>query len=162
MRIAFDLDGTLIRLETNFPLENPKYILLHKIFSSEKLREGTTSVIKQLQKERHEVWVYTSSFRSSYYIRRMFWLYGIHLQGIINQATHDRAIQKRIKSQGISSDFSFPSKYPPLFGIDLLVEDSKGVKLEGEQYGFKVLIISGNDSYWGKKILDEVNDEILM
>lgn len=80
MRIAFDLDGTLIRLETNFPLEKFRYPFLARVFYAEKLRLGTISLIKSLQQEGHEIWVYTSSFRSPFYIKRMFWLHGIHLQ----------------------------------------------------------------------------------
>jgi len=54
MRIAFDLDGTLIRLETDFPLERVKYPFLAWIFSHEKLRLGTVALIKSLQDEGHE------------------------------------------------------------------------------------------------------------
>ena len=40
------------------------------------------------------------------------------------------------------------SKYPPAFGIDLLIDDAEGVSIEGERFGFRVFRISGNDLSW--------------
>lgn len=48
------------------------------------------------------------------------------------------------------------SKYPPAFGIDMLVDDSPGVVLEGQRYGFRVIQISPEDEQWVKKVLAEV------
>ena len=47
------------------------------------------------------------------------WLHGIRLDGIVNQARHDREVPAR------------STKHPPHFGIDLLIDDSEGVRLEG-------------------------------
>ena len=87
-----------------------------------------------------EVWVYTTSYRSAGYIRRLFWLHGIRLAGVVNQARHDREV--RVRS----------TKYPPQFGIDLLVDDAPGVAVEGERYGFAVLVVSPTDAEWAAKV----------
>jgi hypothetical protein len=39
-----------------------------------------------------------------------------------------------------------PSKNPRAFGIDLHVDDSEGVKLEGKKYGFKGVRVTGGGS----------------
>ncbi|MGI4867662.1 MAG: hypothetical protein ACRYFZ_27335 [Janthinobacterium lividum] len=43
-------------------------------------------------------------------------------------------------------------KYPPQFGIDLLVDSSEGMRLEAEHYGFKMLVVSPTDSEWAAKV----------
>ncbi len=44
------------------------------------------------------------------------------------------------------------SKYPPAFGIDLLVDDSPGVAIEGQRHGFAVLVVEPTDSEWTVKV----------
>jgi len=44
------------------------------------------------------------------------------------------------------------TKYPPQFGIDLLVDESEGVRIEGERYGFAVLVVSPTDADWAAKV----------
>ena len=45
------------------------------------------------------------------------------------------------------------SKFPSQFGIDIHVDDSKGVAMEGEKYGFSTIIISDKESDWIQQIL---------
>ena len=49
-----------------------------------------------------------------------------------------------------------PSKYPPAFGIDFHVDDSEGVKIEGEEHGFRVVIVRPDDEHWARVVLDAV------
>ena len=139
MRIAFDLDNTLIRGAHSFALEIPKYKFLAKLLGTEALRAGTCELCEYCRAQGWEVWVYTTSYRSAGYIRRLFWLHGIRLAGVVNQARHEREVTVR------------STKYPPQFGIDLLLDDAAGVQLEGERYGFEVLIISPTDAGWVAK-----------
>ncbi len=44
--------------------------------------------------------------------------------------------------------------YPPAFGIDLHVDDSEGVRLEGEEHGFHVVVVRPDDERWTKRVLD--------
>jgi len=140
MRIAFDLDNTLIRGVHSFALEAPKHRLWARLLGKEALRAGIAELAAHCQHQGHEVWVYTTSYRSAGYIRRLFWLHGIRLAGVVNQARHDREV--RVRS----------TKYPPQFGIDLLIDDSEGVRMEGERYGFAVLVISPADAEWVAKV----------
>jgi hypothetical protein len=140
MRIAFDLDNTLIRGAYDFALETPTRQFWARLLGKESLRAGVVELVAHCQRQRWEVWVYTTSYRSAGYIRRLFWLHGIRLHGVVNQTRHDREV--RVRS----------TKYPPQFGIKLLVDDSEGVRLEGERHGFEVLVISPTDADWAAKV----------
>lgn len=136
MRLAFDLDNTLIRNNYAFPLEQPRWSLLARLLGAEGLRQGIKELAASCRAQGWEVWVYTTSYRSVWHIRRLFWLHGIRLDGVVNQARHERAVTVR------------SSKHPPTFGIDLLVDDSEGVQLEGERHGFRVLVVRPDAADW--------------
>jgi len=147
MRIAFDLDDTLISSRDDFLIEKAKYQVLAKMFHVEHLRKGTASIFNFCQKNKIETWIYTTSFRSILYIYFLFWLNGIKLQGVVNQDIHN----KKAKNKA--------TKYPPAFGIDLLIDDSEGVRMEGEKYRFDVLCINPNDENWTDKIKQKIREK---
>jgi hypothetical protein len=62
------------------------------------------------------------------------------LDGVVNQPRHNREVQARC------------TKHPPSFGIDLLIDDSDGVRMEGERHGFRVLVVKPGDEEWAQKI----------
>ncbi|KAF2326739.1 hypothetical protein [Flavobacterium ginsenosidimutans] len=144
MIISFDLDDTLI-LNNKFDLD--KRNLFHKIFRIERLRKGTVVLFKELKKRKHKIYIYTTSHRSISKIKWMFYSYGISVDYIINQQKHQRSLlNKNI----------YCSKFPPSFNIDLHVDDSKGVQMEGDKYGFKVIVISETDKDWTQKVLKSI------
>ena len=140
MRIAFDLDNTLIRGEYDFALEVPTHRFWARLLGKESLRAGIVELAAYCRAQGWEIWVYTTSYRSTGYIRRLFWLHGIRLDGVVNQARHDREVTVR------------STKYPPHFGIDLLIDDSEGVRLEAARYGFNMLVVSPTDAAWVAKV----------
>ena len=71
--------------------------------------------------------------------------YGITLDGVINQPVHSRAMRGQVGKT--------PSKNPSAFGIDLHVDDSEGVRIEGEQHGFAVVVVSTDDDCWADVVL---------
>ena len=71
MRVAFDLDDTLIPCGLDFPTEAPALPWLAWLLRPEPLRVGTTAALAALRADGHELWVYTSSFRSALLF---FWL----------------------------------------------------------------------------------------
>ncbi|HAS43817.1 MAG TPA: hypothetical protein DCS93_25270 [Microscillaceae bacterium] len=148
-RVAFDLDDTLLSAINEFPYEAfppPRGV---QWLGFEPLRAATKQVFKNLKANRVETWIYTSSFRSEAYIRCLFWLYGIRLDGVVNGALH----KKRVKNLRDK-----PSKFPLAFGIDLLVDNSEGVKIEGKRYGFDVLHIQPQDQLWHQLVENKVNE----
>ncbi|MFD2721601.1 hypothetical protein ACFST9_22995 [Hymenobacter monticola] len=145
MRLAFDLDNTLIRCGHDFPLETPQRPLLARLLSNEQLRQGIRELVADCRRHGWEVWVYTTSFRSAWRIRRLFWFYGIRLDGVVNQLRHNHEVRARC------------TKHPPSFGIDLLIDDSEGVRLEGERHGFRVLVVAPTDEQWTEKVQSALN-----
>ena len=149
MRVSFDIDETLTGSPTALQSESgclPSSVV--NLFG-EPLRPGTRSLTKSLRKSGTEIWIYTTSVRTPFYIRRWFLMFGLRLDGVVNDLRHRNAMAKITKQRP-------PSKYPPAFAIDLHIDDSPGVELEGKQNGFEVLLVSPNDSAWATRVKDAV------
>lgn len=142
MRISFDIDDTLIFYEKS---KNGK----DKLLNGEYLREGTLELLKELQ-EKHELWIYTTSFRNPYLLKFSFFLKGIKITRVINQNEH-------MKLTKILNPDSLPTKLPSHFGIDLHIDDSKGVLIEGQKHGFNVLRIDPDDQKWLASIRNRID-----
>lgn len=136
MRIAFDLDNTLIRNDVDFALAPARRSFWQKLLRTEPLRLGVQELFAFCRQQGWQVWIYTTSYRSPFYIRAMLWVYDLRVEGIINQARHTQQVQVR------------STKHPPTFGIQVLIDDSRGVQLEGECFGFSVIQIDPQDVRW--------------
>lgn len=145
MRISFDLDDTIIST-VKFPLE--KEFFWSKIIRAERIRLGTVKLFKQLRTQNHQIYVYTTSYRSKIKIKLMLLCYGIPVDFVINQYLHERRVIKRGKNV---------SKFPPEFDIDIHIDDSLGVEMEGKKFGFKTIIISANNENWVNEILEKID-----
>jgi hypothetical protein len=143
VRISFDVDDTLV-CDSSVPVEPPAS-RWKRLWYPENLRRGTRDLMRALLDRRHEVWIYTTSYRSPSYLRGWFRSFRISIAGVVNQDRHDRVVGRR-----------GPSKYPPAFGIDLHVDDSMGVAEEGRRYGFAVVVITPNDLDWAACVLEAV------
>ena len=141
MKISFDIDDTLIlydKLESNSD----------KLLNGEYLRDGTIFLLKELAKK-HELWIYTTSFRTPLLLKFYFWLKGVKIKRVINQNIHNKIL--------IEYNFSrMPSKLPSHFDIDVHIDDSYGVVKEGELFGFNVIQVTPNQENWKEIILKEI------
>ena len=146
MIISFDIDNTLIPYSNEFEVE--KKTLLSKLLWAEPLRKGTVDLFHELEKNGHEIWIYTTSFRSPMKLKRTFKSYGLHPSKMINEKIN----QKQLRQNNCTA-----SKNPRLFGIDIHIDDSKGVGMEGEKYNFKTIIIDTNDIGWADKIKKRID-----
>ncbi|KRB11444.1 hypothetical protein ASD86_03250 [Lysobacter sp. Root690] len=142
MRIAFDIDGTLTPLGRG-QFRSSSLPLPMRLVFREPLREGAVALMRELQADGHEVWIYTSSLRSKRYLYLWLLCAGIRLGGVVNATAHANALRGRPVG---------PSKYPPAFGIDLLVDDCAGVEAEGDRHGFRVVTVDPGDRYWASKV----------
>jgi hypothetical protein len=115
-------------------------------FVSERLRRGSGTLLRGLVAERHDLWVYTTSLRPAWRIRLLFRSYGVPLAGVINQTVHDRLRPQDVVGAAL------PGKFPPAFGIDLLVDDSSGVAAEGQALGFRVLVVTPSQDGWADEV----------
>ncbi|HEX5219838.1 MAG TPA: hypothetical protein VFZ59_09745 [Verrucomicrobiae bacterium] len=144
MCISFDIDGTLIVPGTS--IENgilPASLQRQLVWP---LRPGMRPLARQLRRHGYKIWIYTSSGRSLLQIRLWLLTYGIAVDGVVNDQLHREALASH-------SFDRLPSKYPPAFGIDLHVDDSEGVRMEGNEHGFRVVVVSPDDKNWIDKVL---------
>lgn len=149
IRISFDIDDTLA-CQLHHSAVEPNWLpdCVHR-WLGEPLRIGTRSLTRELRRQGCSIWVYTSSGREPSYIRRWLMLYGIRVDGVVNSVLHNRALTVR----GLSNT---PSKFPPAFDIDLHVDDSEGVRIEGDDHGFRVVVVHPQDENWAQAVLDAV------
>lgn len=148
MHISFDIDDTLV-CDSSVPVELEDGNCWQRWRYPERLRQGTFALMRALMRRRCKIWIYTTSNRSVHYLKSWFQSYGIPIAGVINQTVHEQQLGER-----------GPSKYPPAFGIDLHVDDSVGVAMEGEAHRFEVLVIDPHDLNWAQHILQEVDARI--
>jgi hypothetical protein len=106
MKIAFDLDGTLIPIPGS-AMQVKRVGLLSRAVSSKRLRTGAPALLRNLRRRGHEIWIYTTSMRSPLKLRLWFLTFGVPLHGIVNHAIH----YERLGKQAVAC-----SKYPPPLG----------------------------------------------
>jgi len=143
--ISFDIDNTLIPYSEEFSVE--KVGPLWNLLKPEKLRKGCKELFLDLQARDHKIWIYTTSFRSVLSLRKTFAAHGLYPEKFINQTIN----QKKLNAAKCKA-----SKNPKLFGIDLHIDDSPGVGIEGERLHFEVLIVDPFDVDWTEKVLAHV------
>jgi hypothetical protein len=146
MRISFDLDDTLICYGAGVPCESVPPWYRRILVSGEPLRQGARELLQGLHRRGWELWIYTTSLRTPRAIRRWLRSYGIPIAAVVNQAVHDRCVRRNTNDNP-------PSKNPAAFEIDLHVDDSEGVRIEGIRFGFEVVVISPNNLNWTDEIL---------
>ena len=65
MRLAFDLDNTLIRCGHDFPLATPQQRIWAKFLGNEQLRHEIKDLADSCRQRGWELWVYTTPYRSA-------------------------------------------------------------------------------------------------
>lgn len=149
IRISFDVDDTLACQPHHAAEEHSRLpAALHR-WLGEPLRTGTRRLTRELRRQGCSIWVYTSSGRTPSYIRRWLLLYGVHVDGVVNSVRHSHALN-------VHGFANAPSKFPPAFGIDLHVDDSEGVQIEGNDYGFRVVVVRPDDENWAQRVIEAV------
>lgn len=151
VRISFDIDDTLACLPHHSPAEHSKLPEFVHRWLGEPLRIGTRALIRDLRRQGYSIWIYTSSGRTPSYIRRWLLLYGIRVDGVVNSDRHRQVLS----ANGVAKA---PSKFPPAFDIDLHVDDSEGVRIEGDDHGFRVVVVCPKDGNWTQKVMDAAVD----
>ena len=145
MRVSFDLDEVLFVPPETHKTEPKLPFPLDRIYK-ERLRLGTPELINELQKLGYEVWVYTSSYRTEGYIRRLFMHYGVRFDGIINAPRHLKEVQA-------GHSYILPQKLPNRYKISLHVDDEEVICTSGREYGFRTYRLDAQDDDWKEKII---------
>ena len=146
MRISFDLDDTLICYRPGAPCEPALPWYWRWLGGNEPLRRGAVKLMRELRQSGWEIWIYTTSHRNTSAVRWWLWCHGIQAVQVINQHIHDTTLR-------CTPNDHVPSKNPRAFGIDLHVDDSVGVRVEGERHGFHVVLVSPENETWTESVL---------
>ena len=149
MRVSFDLDEVLFVSPKTHKTEPALPFPLRNLFP-ERLRLGTPELIWELQIQGYEVWIYTSSFRSESYIRRLFRWYGVRLDGIVNGDRHLKEVQRDNKTV-------LPQKLPNRYRISLHIDDEAVICTAAGQYGFRAYQLNAQDDDWKEKIIEQAD-----
>ena len=148
MRVSFDLDEVLFVSPKTHKTEPPLPFPLRSLYK-ERLRLGTPDLLRTLQAQGYEVWIYTSSFRSERYIRSLFRFYGVRLDGIVNGNRHLREVQRDSKTV-------LPQKLPSRYRISLHIDDEAVICTAAGQYGFRAYQLdTRDDDKWKEKIIEQ-------
>lgn len=142
MVTSFDIDNTLIPYSNEFEVEELGFIA--KLLAAERLRKGTKSLFRSLESRGYEIWIYTTSYRSKLYLARTFIAHGLFPRKYINGKMNDLHLAQNNYAG---------SKNPKLFGIAIHVDDSEGLRMEGEKNDFHTIIISPENGNWVLEIL---------
>ncbi len=150
MRISFDLDEVLFVRPDTHKVEK-ELLFPFNFFFKERLRYGTPYLINTLQKMGYEVWVYTSSFRSEFYIKTLFRCYGIKFDNIVNAQRHLKEVQGKRKQ-------IMPQKVPNYYKIKLHVDDENVICSYGKQFGYAAYHLDAPDDEWTDKIISKAEE----
>lgn len=145
MIISFDIDNTLIPYTKEFEVIEQNF--LSKLIGAEAIRVGSNELFQELEKRGHEICIYTTSHRSIFSLKKTFKSNGLSPKKFINESINRKELN-RANCQA--------SKNPKLFGIDIHVDDSAGIEIEGKKLYFKTIIIHPNDQDWVSKILERI------
>lgn len=150
MRISFDLDEVLFVNPSTHKCE-PRLRFPLRLFYKERLRLGTPELINELQKMGYDIWVYTSSYRTEFYIKSLFFWYGVKFNGIVNAMRHEKEVQSRSKS-------ILPQKMPSFYRISLHIDDESVICSYGRKYGYDVFQLFADDDSWKEKVIAKAKE----
>ncbi|NOZ45430.1 MAG: HAD family hydrolase [Chlorobi bacterium] len=146
MKISFELDQLLLTDSNEFPVEKQNHI--QEVLRFEKLRLGAVELMQDIIGSQHEIWIYTASSRPKHYIYELFLRHGVPVSGIINRKKHVTTLNTEEKVL---------SKYPPAFNIDVHIDYSDNVKIDGEIFNFKTITVKSDEDNWAEVIQNELN-----
>lgn len=130
MRISFDVDDTLVVHSKDAEVEVEGIPRLFRGGYTERIRKGSRHLFESLEERGWEIAVYTTSDRSPFYLKTFLGFYGENINLVVNQARHEQVVVPRFRAQNRKA----PTKHPVMFGIDLHVDDSEGVGIEGDRH----------------------------
>ena len=94
MRISFDVDGTLICYQPGVPREMNRVPFPLRGWLHEPLRAGARDLLRELRSAGHEIWIYTTSLRSPFYMRAFLGCYGVRVAGVINDDINLKRVRR--------------------------------------------------------------------
>lgn len=105
------------------------------------LRVGTLELMRDLQREVWEIWIYTLGALPKLRVQLYFALNGIRLGGVLTGKDHLRAYRAgQAPAPGV--------KHAHAFGFRVIVDDKEVTRLAGHRYSFTALLASTHHHDW--------------
>ncbi|MBO6128670.1 MAG: ParB N-terminal domain-containing protein [Pseudobutyrivibrio sp.] len=143
-RVTLDLDEVVFWNEKSGPAEKGLSFPLNKIYK-EKLRLGIPALFNAFNREGYDIWIYSSKFYSTEYIKALFKGYHVHVTGIVTGTSN----RKQLKDEKNSVKELYSRKYVETLHID----NDVVLMIDNKAKDFREYSISG-DSNWSKAVLD--------
>jgi hypothetical protein len=138
-RIAFGWSGTLVPEVGEF-----RCIAAHgptALGYRPHLRYGALELMRALQREGWEIWLYTQGSLPKQRVALFFALHGVRLGGIITGKEHLGAYRR-------GNVPALNLKHPPAFGVSVIVDDKEPTQRAGQAYGFEAMLVSTRYDDW--------------
>ena len=149
-RVALDLDEVIFRTEDDAPLERPLPFPWNRMYR-ERMRLGVPALFHYLAKHGYDIWLYSSNFYSTDYIRNYFRHYHVKIDGVMT------AIGKQAKAAGETGkkiEKMITGKYRRTVHIDnnLVLQISGGTK------EFREIALAGPAADWSPQVMDAIGE----
>lgn len=162
MKIAIDLEGTLIAECGEFSCERTSY--LAQLIFTKGIRLGARPLLRDLARAGHRITLYSVSEVSAVKLTLWCWLAGLPVSRVVTLAQEKkRALRQTKKNQKrFSQDLkalglthfgkSNPVLWPPCQGQDLLLDDDPRRIQAAWHSGVKGVLVTNYESDWTARI----------
>jgi hypothetical protein len=162
MKIAIDLEGTLIAECGEFSCERTSY--LAQLLFARGIRLGACPLLRDLARAGHRITLYSVSEASAVKLTLWCWLAGLPVSRVVTLAQEKkRALRQTKKNQKrFSQDLkalglthfgkSNPVIWPPCQGQDLLLDDDSRRIQAAWRSGVKGVLVTNYESDWTARI----------
>lgn len=140
-RASINLDDVVFCQNSTEASEKPLFFPFNKIFP-ERIHLGIPGLVFALQKAGYDVWVYSSGYTSTDYIKQLFRHYRIGVDGIINGAN-------RFNSDRSNINDLMRKKYRITLNIDM--ESVSWIRSDTKDFN-QIEIVSG-DGNWASQVI---------
>lgn len=146
-RVTMDLDEVVFYNPSNGKPEKPLGFPYNR-FYKEELRLGVPALFRSLAVSGYDIWLYSSKFYSTDYIKALFHKYHVNVTGIVTGTGHVKNKETKKAMEAL-----FASKYKHTIHID----NDMVVKIDSASKDFEEYLIN-NPENWSKELMDIVNE----
>lgn len=150
MCVAFDIDEILLTDGSRYTKEKELRHAYAKIFP-QTLRKNSPQLISSLQLMGFDVWIYSGSYESEEYFEKLFSLYGVKVDGIVNGITAANGPKKSAHIKSLVNE-----KYKIMTTID-----NEGViMVEAATKETDIENINASEEAWASSAMRLVSDMV--
>lgn len=145
MCVSFDLDEILLTDGEVYPAHKEFSFPFDRIFPKT-LRQNAPILVKELQAQGFDVWVYTGEYYSDAYIRLLFLLHGAKVNGIVSGMRHRKA-----KS-------SIREAFSGRYRISLHVDNEEVICVKTQTKDYQMFALDSVDQDWASEVVSRLRE----